>query len=287
MSQRTLTTAFSDYYSVLGVASTASAAEIRVSFKRLVLECHPDKNPGRREWSERRVRELIEAYDVLGHPQTREEFDRRRETALRTRRGVKGASRRGTEPWYSTRKDPEARAMLILQYLLQGKASAASRLVDELEARLGKGFLRENLDRSDYLDCLFLLAEFHLGRRQFAAALDRLRAFYRLERESRFPRHYLGQVVEMLKDLYLRKLPRWAAADAALAGLREVTTLGLSRSEEALRVRRIVEVLLHLGRIDEARDAVDAADESVLWGRDRERMEKLVGAAGRRQARSL
>lgn len=291
MSQRTATASLRDYYAILGVESTASAAVIRVSFKRLVLECHPDKNPGRRDWSERRIRELIEAYEVLGDSQTREDYDRRREVAQRTRRGAKaagkGSARRGVEPWYCTRKDPEARAMLILQYLLQGKASAAARLLEDLESRLGKGFLRENLERSDYLDCLFLLAEFHLGRRQFASALDRLRAFYRLEVESRFPRHYLGQVVEMLKDLYLRKLPRWAAADAALAGLREVATLGLTRAEEALRLRRTVEVLVHLGRIDDARVAVEAADESILWGRDRERMEKLVSAAGRRGSKGL
>ena len=110
--------------------------------------------------------------------------------------------------------------------------------------------------------------------------------FYRLESETRFPRHYLGQVVDMLKDIYLRKLPRWAAAEDALHGLREAKKLELTRAEESLRLRRLIEVLVQLGKFKEARAAVEEADQDVLAGRERQRMERFVSAAGRRAAGS-
>lgn len=236
-----------DYYAVLKVAPEATFEQIRASFKRLVLESHPDKNPKRREWSERRVRELIQAFEVLGNAQAREAFDRRRQAVSR-----KNSAKKQEEPFFFRKKDPGSKALLILHFLLNRRPRNALNVLQEMESLCGDEFLHKNLDREDYLDCLFLLSEFHMARRDYSKAAERLRAFYLHEKEARFPRHYTDEVIRRLKDLYLRKLPRAEEPEAALQGLEEAKGLGLTRAEEFLRLKKMAEMLLSLGRIKEA-----------------------------------
>lgn len=63
-----------DYYDVLGVAKTASQAEIRTAFRKLARQYHPDLNKG--EDAEDRFKELNEAYEVLSNDQKRAQYDR-------------------------------------------------------------------------------------------------------------------------------------------------------------------------------------------------------------------
>ena len=68
----------SDYYAVLGVDSGASAKEIKQAYRKLAQEFHPDKNAGDAA-AETRFKEANEAYEVLGDPETRKEYDHSRE----------------------------------------------------------------------------------------------------------------------------------------------------------------------------------------------------------------
>ena len=63
-----------DYYRVLGVPETASAKELRSAFRKLSRQYHPDANPGDAS-AEERFKELSAAYDVVGDPEKRKEYD--------------------------------------------------------------------------------------------------------------------------------------------------------------------------------------------------------------------
>lgn len=63
-----------DYYKSLGVTKDASADAIKKSYRKLARELHPDKNPGNAE-SERRFKEVSEAYDVLSDKAKRAKYD--------------------------------------------------------------------------------------------------------------------------------------------------------------------------------------------------------------------
>ncbi len=63
-----------DYYDVLGVSTEASAEEIKVAFRGLAREHHPDATGGDSS-STQRYKEISEAYAVLSDPQKRREYD--------------------------------------------------------------------------------------------------------------------------------------------------------------------------------------------------------------------
>jgi curved DNA-binding protein len=67
-------TDFKDYYAILGVSKTASAEEIKKTFRKLALKYHPDRNPGDKA-AETRFKEISEAYEVLSDPEKRKKYD--------------------------------------------------------------------------------------------------------------------------------------------------------------------------------------------------------------------
>ena len=64
-----------DYYEVLGCVKTASIEEIKVSYRKLAKEHHPDRNHGD-DTAEIRFKEVSEAYEVLKDDQKRAAYDR-------------------------------------------------------------------------------------------------------------------------------------------------------------------------------------------------------------------
>lgn len=54
-----------DWYKILGLSNTASAADIKRAYKKLALQWHPDKNQDNKEEAENKFREVAEAYEVI------------------------------------------------------------------------------------------------------------------------------------------------------------------------------------------------------------------------------
>jgi molecular chaperone DnaJ len=71
-----------DFYSVLGVARTASDDEIKKAYRKLAMQYHPDRNNGSSE-AEEKFKAITEAYDVLRDPNKRAAYDRYGEAGLR------------------------------------------------------------------------------------------------------------------------------------------------------------------------------------------------------------
>jgi curved DNA-binding protein len=67
-------TDFKDYYAILGVSKTASADDIKRSFRKLARKYHPDVNPNNKA-AEAKFKEVSEAYEVLSDVDKRTKYD--------------------------------------------------------------------------------------------------------------------------------------------------------------------------------------------------------------------
>ncbi|MGA8848245.1 MAG: DnaJ domain-containing protein [Dehalococcoidia bacterium] len=64
-----------DYYRILGVSKNASDEEIKKAYRKLAMQYHPDRNPGKEKWANEKFKEINEAYGVLGDPEKRKQYD--------------------------------------------------------------------------------------------------------------------------------------------------------------------------------------------------------------------
>jgi len=84
-----------DPYTVLGVARTASAEELKKAYRRLAKKLHPDLNPGNKS-TEQQFKEVTGAYDLLSDPEKRARFDRGELDASGNERAPRGYSYRSS-----------------------------------------------------------------------------------------------------------------------------------------------------------------------------------------------
>jgi len=63
-----------DFYAILGVPADAEAGAIKKAYRKLARTLHPDQNPGDTA-SEKRFKEIGEAYAVLSSPEERKQYD--------------------------------------------------------------------------------------------------------------------------------------------------------------------------------------------------------------------
>ncbi len=67
-----------NYYSILGVARTATQRQIRETYLQLVKENHPDRfpDPAKRSEADRRIQEINESFNQLRDEKLRREYDK-------------------------------------------------------------------------------------------------------------------------------------------------------------------------------------------------------------------
>ena len=90
---------FKDYYKILGVSDAADTADIKKAYRKLARKYHPDVS--KEADAEARFKEVGEAYEVLGDPEKRAEYDQIRQLGTRGyRQGTAGAGT-GAGPGFS------------------------------------------------------------------------------------------------------------------------------------------------------------------------------------------
>jgi hypothetical protein len=110
-----------DYYAILGVSPSASDLEVKKAFRKLAIRYHPDRNPSAE--AKPLFHDINEAYDILGDPEKRIQYDNRRANPLaeiltepvRQHRDPAYRRREGYQP--PKRREPPASYILMRDYL--------------------------------------------------------------------------------------------------------------------------------------------------------------------------
>jgi curved DNA-binding protein CbpA len=172
-----------DYYTLLGISSEASPAEIKRAYRKRLKDLHPDLNP---DSGTQDVDALVRAYRVLRDPQMREDYDR-----FQPKRS--GFSFR---EFLKEQGDPRSIARLILHDLLNGFEEEACSIYLEHKEH---GFVLSNeFDREDYMDCAFILSEELLARGNYIDSMPLLIDLLRLEKKQAWFRHFFPEVLSFL-----------------------------------------------------------------------------------------
>ena len=234
-----------NYYELLEIPQNAPAQEIKRAFREKAKRLHPDimGDAGADE-----MRKLLAAYEVLSDADRRFEYDRAYNRFAGKYLGKKGFDYRRF--LMEREDDPESQAKLIffeLLHLEEDSALAIWRKQGALEFRLDK-----YLDREDWMDCSYILAE-ELARRQMIyEAFVLLVGLVREERKRPYFRHFMAEVETFLKELVRLRLRVAVDAETYIECMEALLDLGFTPREEARWMRSIAEALVSLGELDEA-----------------------------------
>ncbi|CAL4319286.1 molecular chaperone DnaJ [Buchnera aphidicola] len=70
-----------DYYEMLGISKSSNDREIKKAYKKLAMKYHPDRNQGNKQ-SEKKFKEIKEAYEILIDPKKRSIYDQHGHSAF-------------------------------------------------------------------------------------------------------------------------------------------------------------------------------------------------------------
>jgi curved DNA-binding protein CbpA len=225
-----------NYYSLLGLRPEASSGEIKKAFRERAKKLHPDI-AGERASGE--MRKLLGAYEILSDENRRFEYDR--------------AYRRFTRKYHFDYRtflreradDPESQAKLVFFELLHLEEDEAIAI---WRRQGGLDFPMERyLDREDWMDCAFILAEELEKRDCCYEAFVLLANLVREERRRPYFRHFAAEVETALKELVRLRLKAAVGGETYVECLERLLGMGFSSRDESRWMRSMAETLIGLG----------------------------------------
>ena len=225
-----------NYYSLLGVQRNVSAAEIKKAFREKAKRLHPDIVG---TTAEGEMRKLLAAYETLSNPERRCEYDRVYSRLVESA----GFNYRN---WLREQSDdPVIRSKLILFELLHLEEDEAITLW-----RKNGGInypMDRYMDRDDWMDCYFILAE-ELDRRQHCYEAFRLLVMViREERRQPYFRHFTPEIEKYLREIVRQRLRPQVDDETWVECMETLLGLGFPPRDTVIWMRSLAKTLHALG----------------------------------------
>jgi len=238
-----------NYYVLLGIQRDASSEEIKKAFRDKAKQLHPDIAG---KSAEEAMRRLLTAYEVLSNVDRRFEYDRAYSRFI----GKKGFDYR---IWLREQgADPASQTKLMYFELLHLEEDEA---ISIWRKNGGINFDMEKfLDREDWMDCLFILAE-ELDRRNCAYEAWRLLVIL-VREEKRLPyfKHFIAEIETYLRELVRLRLKAQVDEETWAGCLETMLSLDFPAQDKLRWSRSLAQALYDLGNAPGAeqviRDAV-------------------------------
>jgi len=237
------------YYQLLDLEPTCSTAEIKKAFRRKAKTFHPDIRPSGKKGA--MMLRLITAYRILSDPALREEYDR-------THRSLIYDDSFDYRAFLSKRTDdPVSMAKLIFFDLLHGNEAEAVALYDRLATEQDFD-LSLYVERVDFMDCAFLLAEEYERAAEYGKSFVILRRIVDYELEKPYFRHFFREVIDRLHYLSCVALSGKVENSELLRYLKDLAALDLSAKDTAAFLKKIAEIYDEEKAYDLAREYLNS-----------------------------
>ena len=236
-----------NYYGLLGVERGASAGEIKKAFREKAKRLHPDIAG---KAAEGEMRKLLTAYETLSSEERRFEYDRAYSRFVE-------ASGFNYRTWLREQDDPASQAKLIFFELLHLEEDEA---ITIWRKNGGINFAMDKLmDREDWMDCSFILAE-ELDRRGHCYEAFRLLAAI-LGEERRLPyfRHFTVEIEKYLRELVRQRLRPQVDDETWVECLETLLKLDFPVRDNRSWMRSLAQTLSALGDYATAEDILRVA----------------------------
>jgi curved DNA-binding protein CbpA len=230
-----------NYYGLLGITQSASSRDVKRAFREKAKRLHPDIAGTSAEGA---MRKLLTAYEVLSDDQRRQEYDRAYD------RFIKKLDFDYRSFLMEDPEDPESQAKLVFFDLLHMEEDEA---LSSWRTQGGLDFaMKKYLDREDWMDCTFILAEELEKRQCYYEAFVLFTDIIREERRRPYFRHFMPEIENALKELVRLRLRSAVDSELYLECMETLLELGFPPKEEARWMRSMAETLVRMGEMNGA-----------------------------------
>jgi curved DNA-binding protein CbpA len=231
----------SNYYELLGVGRDASVGDIKKAFREKAKQLHPDLagKHGQGHDVEEKMRKLITAYEALSNEERRYEYDRA------YYRFVKSDAFDYRTWLHEQGDDPASQAKLVFFELLHLEEDTA---ISVWRKNGGINFAMERyLDRDDWMDCCFILAEELDKRRQCYEAFRLLTQIIREERRHSYFLHFTLEIEKLIREIVRQRLRPQVDDETWITCMESLLDLGFSARDTRFWLRSLAKGLHALG----------------------------------------